>query len=70
MGKLIFNSQYIVSSLCSREDTQIITIERYTGKLLYTGQKGVDLFANQRESLQKISFGKKTLKSITYIIEY
>jgi hypothetical protein len=55
---------FIVSSLWDRTDTQLISIERYTGRLLYTGQYGIDLFDSSRDALEKISMGKKILKSV------
>lgn len=59
-------SQFIVSSMCHREDTQLIAIERYTGKLVYTGQPGIDLFANPRDALESISRGQKFFKSVRF----
>eukprot|EP01080_Neovahlkampfia_damariscottae_P005190 gene5190-8796_t len=56
---------FLISSLANKQDTQLITIERYTGRLLYTGQKGIDLFSTPREALEKVSMGKKILKTVT-----
>ncbi|KAG2375030.1 hypothetical protein C9374_010034 [Naegleria lovaniensis] len=58
-------SFHIISSLSRRRDTQIITIERYTGQLLYTGQPNVDLFSNPQEALKFLAKDKKNIKSVT-----
>jgi hypothetical protein len=33
---------------------------------LYTGQYGVDLFDTPKEALERVSMGKKILKSVTF----
>lgn len=56
-----------MSSLCDRSDTQVFTIERYTGRLLYTGQPGVDLFHSPRDALIYLTKKKPIIKNITYV---
>lgn len=58
-------SFHIISSLSRRRDTQIITIERYTGQLLYTGQPNVDLFSTPQDALKFLAKDKKNIKSVT-----
>jgi len=47
-----FEIQFIISSLSRRADSQLISIDSRTGTLLYSGLRGVDLFANEDEALQ------------------
>ncbi|EFC49945.1 SAC9 protein-like protein [Naegleria gruberi] len=56
---------HIISSLSRRRDTQIITIEKYTGQLLYTGHPGVDLFYSPQDALKFLSKDKKNIKNVT-----
>ncbi|KAL9658605.1 hypothetical protein ABK040_006142 [Willaertia magna] len=58
-------SFFIVSSLSRRKDTQLITIERYTGQLIYNAQPNIDLFHSTQDALKYISKGKKNIKSVT-----
>lgn len=58
---------FIVSSLFNKKDTTVITIERYTGRLLFTGQSGIDIFPSPKDALERISMGKKILKNVMYV---
>ncbi|KAJ4456431.1 hypothetical protein PAPYR_8327 [Paratrimastix pyriformis] len=49
------NCYFIVSSLCTRKDTQVISIEPTSGQLVYTAIPGVDLFPKEQNALAAIS---------------
>ncbi|KAJ4456433.1 putative Synaptojanin; N-terminal [Paratrimastix pyriformis] len=49
------NCYFIVSSLCTRKDTQVISIEPTSGQLVYTAIPGVDLFPKEQDALAAIS---------------
>ncbi|EPS69230.1 hypothetical protein M569_05534, partial [Genlisea aurea] len=56
---------YIVVSLSTRTDTQVIYIDPTTGALCYTGKQGYDVFKSQNEATDYITNGSKWLcKSI------
>ncbi|KAK3001911.1 hypothetical protein RJ639_020737 [Escallonia herrerae] len=58
---------YIVVSLSSRTDTQVIYVDPTTGALRYTGKLGYDVFNSQSEALDYVTNGSKWLcKSVTY----
>ncbi|XP_027117809.1 probable phosphoinositide phosphatase SAC9 isoform X1 [Coffea arabica] len=58
---------YIVVSLSSRTDTQVIYVDPTTGALCYNAKPGFDVFRSQNEALDYITNGTKWLcKSITY----
>lgn len=58
---------YIVVSLSSRTDTQVIYVDPTTGSLRYLGNIGVDVFKSEREAVDFITNGSKWLcKSTTY----
>ncbi|XP_052172812.1 probable phosphoinositide phosphatase SAC9 isoform X1 [Diospyros lotus] len=58
---------YIVSSLSSRSDTQVIYVDPTTGALRYCGTLGYDVFSSQSEALDYVTNGSKWLcKSVTY----
>lgn len=58
---------YIIVSLSTRTDTQVIYIDPTTGALRYTAKQGYDVFKSQNEALDYITNGSKWLcKSITY----
>lgn len=58
---------YIIASLSSRTDTQVIYIDPTTGALCYNGKLGVDVFKSENEALDYITNGSQWLcKSITY----
>lgn len=58
---------YIIASLFSRTDTQVIYVDPTTGALLYNGKQGVDVFKSEKEALDYITYGSRWLcKSITY----
>lgn len=42
----------IISSLSTRDDTQIITIDPTTGILQYQGRYGLDLFSTERDAIE------------------
>ena len=48
-------SHYIISSLASRRDTQVITIDPVLGGLSYTASPGVDVFANEADAHRYVS---------------
>ncbi|KAL2506191.1 putative phosphoinositide phosphatase SAC9 [Abeliophyllum distichum] len=58
---------YIIVSLSTRTDTQVIYIDPTTGALQYNAKHGYDVFNSQNEALDYITNGSKLLcKSITY----
>ncbi|XP_075075861.1 putative phosphoinositide phosphatase SAC9 isoform X2 [Nicotiana tabacum] len=58
---------YIVVSLSSRTDTQVIYVDPTTGNLRYNEKTGYDVFNSQSEALDYVTNGSKWLcKSITY----
>lgn len=58
---------YIVVSLSSRTDSQVIYVDPTTGALCYNAKLGFDVFRSQNEAFDYITNGKKWLcKSITY----
>ncbi|XP_057491304.1 probable phosphoinositide phosphatase SAC9 [Actinidia eriantha] len=58
---------YIVVSLSSRSDTQVIYVDPTTGALCYHGKLGYDVFASQNEALDYVTNGSKWLcKNIIY----
>ncbi|KAL8521360.1 hypothetical protein ACS0TY_011765 [Phlomoides rotata] len=57
---------YIIASLSTRTDTQVIYVDPTTGELRYTAKQGYDVFNSQNEALDYITNGSKSLcKSIT-----
>ncbi|KAJ6239818.1 phosphoinositide phosphatase sac9-related [Anaeramoeba flamelloides] len=46
--------QFIISSLCTRKDTQIISIQPITGQLIYLGIRGYDLFVSEKVALEAL----------------
>ncbi|XP_010278654.1 PREDICTED: probable phosphoinositide phosphatase SAC9 [Nelumbo nucifera] len=52
---------YIVVSLSTRSDTQVIYIDPTTGLLCYNGKIGVDIFSSEDEALNCITNGSKWL---------
>lgn len=50
---------YIVVSLCTRTDTQVIYVDPTTGELCYTAKQGYDVFRSQNEALDYITNGSK-----------
>ncbi|KAL2920819.1 putative phosphoinositide phosphatase SAC9 [Bienertia sinuspersici] len=58
---------YIVVSLSTRSDTQLIHVDPTTGGLRYFGKTGVDIFKSEREALDFVTNSSKWLsKSTTY----
>ncbi|XP_072998445.1 probable phosphoinositide phosphatase SAC9 [Typha latifolia] len=58
---------YIVTSLSTRSDTQVVYIDPTTGLLCYLGKRGQDLFDSEEEALNYITNGSRFLcKSTTY----
>lgn len=58
---------YIIASLSSRTDTQVIYIDPTTGVLRYSGKLGFDVFISEDEALDYITNGTRWLcKSTTY----
>lgn len=50
---------YIIVSLCTRSDTQVIYVDPSTGELCYTAKQGYDVFRSQNEALDYITNGSK-----------
>lgn len=58
---------YIIVSLSSRTDTQVIHIDPTSGALRFYAKQGYDVFKSQTEALNYITNGSKWLcKTITY----
>ncbi|KAL3635791.1 putative phosphoinositide phosphatase sac9 [Castilleja foliolosa] len=58
---------YIITSLSTRTDTQVIYIDPTTGALRYTANQGYDVFNSQSEALDYITNGSKWIcKSMTH----
>ncbi|XP_057802025.1 probable phosphoinositide phosphatase SAC9 isoform X2 [Salvia miltiorrhiza] len=58
---------YIIVSLSTRTDTQVIYVDPTTGELCYTAKQGYDVFKSQNEALDCITNGSKwPCKSITH----
>ncbi|KAL3844314.1 hypothetical protein ACJIZ3_001717 [Penstemon smallii] len=58
---------YIIASLSTRADTQVIYIDPTTGALRYSAKHGYDVFKTQNEALDYITNGSKWLcKSVTH----
>ncbi|CAI9108519.1 OLC1v1008119C1 [Oldenlandia corymbosa var. corymbosa] len=58
---------YIIVSLSSRVDTQVVYVDPTTGALCYMAKLGYDLFGSQQEALDYITNGSKwPCKNITY----
>lgn len=58
---------YIIVSLSTRTDTQVIYVDPTTGELCYTSKQGYDVFKSQNEALDCITNGSKwPCKSITH----
>ncbi|XP_077213953.1 sacI homology domain-containing protein / WW domain-containing protein [Tasmannia lanceolata] len=58
---------YIVVSLSTKNDTQVIYVDPTTGALSYSGKRGQDLFISEEEALHYITDGSRWLcKSKTY----
>ncbi|XP_042436700.1 probable phosphoinositide phosphatase SAC9 isoform X2 [Zingiber officinale] len=58
---------FIVVSLSSREDTQVIFVDRTTGTLCYDGKVGKDVFRSEEQALSYVTDGSRLLcKNITY----
>ncbi|MCD7455508.1 putative phosphoinositide phosphatase sac9 [Datura stramonium] len=58
---------YIVVSLSSRKDTQVIYVDPTTGNLRYNAKTGYDIFNSQNEALDYVTNGSKWLcKNIIY----
>ncbi|CAM8897025.1 unnamed protein product [Rhodiola kirilowii] len=55
------NEVYIVVSLFSRTDTQVIYVDPTTGALRYTERKGYDVFESENEALSYITCQSKWL---------
>lgn len=58
---------YIITSLASRLDTQVIYVDPTTGALRYNAKAGFDIFRSENEALDYITNGSRWLcKSTTY----
>ncbi|KAG9135943.1 hypothetical protein Leryth_025787 [Lithospermum erythrorhizon] len=58
---------YVVVSLCSRSDTQVIYIDPTTGELRYSDKLGYDVYKSQKEALDSVTNGSKWLcKNVVY----
>ncbi|KAJ5067526.1 phosphoinositide phosphatase sac9-related [Anaeramoeba ignava] len=56
---------FIISSLSTRRDTQVITIDPYTGSLHYFARQGVDLFKSETQAIDTLFKEHRTLKRKT-----
>lgn len=52
---------YVIVSLCSRSDTQVIYIDPTTGELRYSGKLGSDVFKSQKEASDYVTNGSQWL---------
>lgn len=58
---------YIIVSLSTRSDTQLIYVDPTTGALRYTAKQGYDIFKSEKEALDYLTNGSKWLcKSVTH----
>ncbi|KAG2727625.1 hypothetical protein I3760_01G166000 [Carya illinoinensis] len=58
---------YIIASLSSRTDTQVIYVDPTTGALRYNAKLGVDIFESEKRALDYITNGSQWLyKNLTY----
>lgn len=58
---------YIIASLSSRTDTQVIYVDPTTGALRYNAKLGVDIFESEKKALDYITNGSQWLyKNLTY----
>lgn len=58
---------YIITSLSSRADTQVIYVDPTTGALVYHGKPGYDIFNTQKQAIDYITNGSKYLcRSVAY----
>lgn len=57
---------YIIASLSTRDDTQIISIDPTTGILQYQGRHGLDLFPTERDAIQYLSTTNKMVRNSLY----
>ncbi|CAK7322473.1 unnamed protein product [Dovyalis caffra] len=58
---------YIIASLSSRTDTQVIYIDPTTGLLRFSGKLGFDVFKSEEEALNYVTNGSRWLcRSTTY----
>lgn len=53
----------IISSLSTRNDTQIITIDPTTGILQYQGRYGLDLFSTERDAIEHLSKANSVVRN-------
>ena len=67
MVKLKTSEVYVIVSLSTQNDTQVIYIDPTTGLLRYQGKIGHDIFASEEEALNYVTEGSKWApESITY----
>ncbi|GAQ84463.1 Sac domain-containing Phosphoinositide Phosphatase [Klebsormidium nitens] len=52
---------YIVTSLSTRQDTQVIAIDPTSGSLRFTGRWGVDQFPSEPDAIHAVTSGGRTL---------
>nr|XP_017235190.1 PREDICTED: probable phosphoinositide phosphatase SAC9 isoform X2 [Daucus carota subsp. sativus] len=58
---------YIITSLSSRADTQVIYVDPTTGALVYHGKPGYDIFNTQKQAIDYVTNGSKYLcRSVAY----
>ncbi|KAJ7567420.1 hypothetical protein O6H91_02G146100 [Diphasiastrum complanatum] len=58
---------FLIVSLSTQNDTQVIKIDPTTGSLLYTGQVGFDIFLSELDALQFVTGASKwPVKNIVY----
>ncbi|KAI6699082.1 hypothetical protein NL676_019201 [Syzygium grande] len=58
---------YLIVSLSTRVDTQVIYIDPTTGTLCYKGKPGLDIFKSEEQALNYVSNGSRwNCKSLSY----
>ncbi|KAJ0092940.1 hypothetical protein Patl1_26812 [Pistacia atlantica] len=57
---------YIIVSLYSTSDTQVIYVDPTTGALRYNGKQGYDVFRSEKEALDYITNGSRSSCKTTY----
>lgn len=50
---------YIIASLSTRTDTQVISVDPTTGALRYEAKRGYDLFTSQKEAYDSVTNGSR-----------
>ena len=56
----------LICTLPTKSSTQVINIERYTGRLVFQGIFGKDVFNSSKDALQKIGGDQKCVKNCMF----